>query len=359
MNKILPAWGRRFSVREQTHFAKRLAFLSGSGATLIESLRILKKQNRSKSKEKIYEKMIDDVSNGHYLSSSMKRLSSAFGDFAVNIIQIGEASGVLSQNLNYLADELKKRDDLKRKMRSALIYPIFITISTVGITVLLTAYIFPKLLPIFQSIHVTLPLSTRMLIFISNFFHHYWLAVFFGSIIVAIAYVGVWRKSEQFRLLIHSFVLRIPIFGGMIKSYSMANFSRTLGLLLKSGVPITQALTITADTASNGAYKREFKKLSKRVESGEKISSCLAESTDIIPDIVIEMIAIGETSGNLGEVLLYLAHFYEGEVDEGTKNFASVMEPMLMIVMGIIVGFVAVSIITPIYEVTKNLRPGA
>lgn len=358
MNKIFSAWGSRFNTREQTHFAKRLAFLTASGVTLIESLKIINNQNKSKSKEKIYNKIIDDVSNGQFLSTSMRRMSSVFGDFAVNIIQVGEASGILSQNLNYLADELKKKDDLKRKVRSALIYPVFITISIVGITVLLTSYIFPKLLPIFQSIHVKLPLSTRILIFSSNFFREYWWLIFLGVIILIFVTTKVWKKSESFRLFFHILFLRIPILGGIIRSYSMANFSRTLGLLLKSGVPITNALSITAETTSNLAYRKEFKKLSKKVASGERISRCLAESKDIIPDISIQMIAVGETSGNLGEVLLYLALLYEGEVDEETKNFGSAIEPVLMIGMGIIVGFVAVSIISPIYEVTQNLRPG-
>ncbi|MEO8637471.1 MAG: type II secretion system F family protein [Candidatus Taylorbacteria bacterium] len=347
----------RFSLKDQAHFSKRLAFLTGAGVPLLDSLIILKNQNRSKSKTVVYERLVSDVSSGQYLSTSLRKSRSIFGELSIHIIKVGEVSGILSQNLNYLAEELKKKDELKRKIQSALIYPIFITTATIGITALLTAYIFPKLLPIFQSLHVTLPFSTRALIFVSNFIRHfglYSLAVGAGVFIASSILV---RRSESFRFYLHFFLLKIPVANTMIKSYSMANFTRTLGLLLKSGVKITDALSITADSASNLVYKKALKEFSKEVESGEKISSCMSKSPNLFPDVSIQMIAIGETSGNLGDTLMYLSTLHEGEVDDGTRNLASTLEPILMVGMGLVVGFVAVSIITPIYQITQNLKP--
>lgn len=327
-----------------------------AGVPILDSLKILRRQTKSKARAKIFDKVIADVSNGQFLATSLKKLSHIFSDFAINIIKVGETSGSLDQNLNYLADELKKKHALKQKIVGAFVYPIFITTATVGLTVLLTVFIFPKIRPIFDSLHVVLPFSTRALIFTSDFLGSYGLYLLAGIVVFLTAFFISLKKSVKLHYFVDRIVLKIPLVGRITKSYNMANFCRTLGLLLKSGVRVTEALTITGDTTSNRIYKKECFHAAKGVLKGEKISKYLETRTMYFPDLMTQMVAIGESTGNLSETLVYLSELYEGEVDDLTKNLSSSIEPVLMIFMGLIVGFVAVSVITPIYEITQNLH---
>ncbi len=347
----------RFSAKDQTFFAKRLSFLVHGGVPILESLHILSRQAKSKGKKKIFEKIIDDVANGQFLSTSLAQFRGSFGDFAINLIRVGETSGILGQNLNYLADELKKKQILRQKVLGALVYPLFITIATLGITVLLTAYIFPKIMPIFQSLHVKLPLATRMLISVSNFIRSYGFYLGGGIAAAIIIFFVLLMKVRQFRFAFDRTLITLPFAGKLVQSYNMTNICRTLGLLLKSGINVSDAASITAKTVTNLVYKNEIEATHENVLKGERISVRLEKNPRLFPDMLSHMVSIGETSGNLPDTLIYLSEMYENDVDDLTKSLSSSIEPILMIVMGIIVGFVAVSVITPIYEITQNLTP--
>ncbi len=357
MNKLLSIFKKSgFSIKEQAHFAKRLSFLVKAGVPIVESLRILKRQSKSTSRSKIFDMVISDVSNGQYLATSLKKLPHIFGDFAINIIKVGESSGTLDINLNYLSEELKKKQALKQKIVGALIYPLFITTATVALTILLTVFIFPKIQPIFDSLHVVLPITTRILIFISNFLRNFGIYLFGALILFIVAFFSALKRFEAFHYVVDKLILKLPFFGSITKSYNMTNFCRTLGLLLKSGVRVTDALSITGDTTHNLVYRRECHLAAKGVLRGEKISKHLEKRSELFPDITSQMIAIGESTGNLSETLVYLSELYESEVDDLTKGLSSSIEPVLMIFMGGMVGFIAVSVITPIYEITQNLQ---
>ncbi len=345
-----------FSAKEQALFAKRLAFLIRGGIPLLKSLNILKHQTKSKAKAKIFEKLITDVSNGQFLATSMSRFKNIFGTLTINIIKVGETGGILEKNLEYLAQELQKRYLLRRKVLSALIYPVIVTIATLAITILLTVFIFPKILPIFESLNVELPWSTKILVFVSSFLLSYGLYVFLGILILIGAILFSYKKSEKIKLFLHTLLLKLPICGRLMKSYNMANFCRTMGILLNSEVSLIQAISITADTTNNLVYKKELMRMSKSVVRGEKISEHFEKNANLFPDIVSQMVGIGENTGNLADTFMYLSELYEGEVDDLTKNLSSTIEPVLMIVMGLAVGFVAISVITPIYDITQNLH---
>jgi len=345
----------RFSVKEQTHFAKRLAFLVNAGVPMVEGLHMLRAQTKGRAKGKIFDKIIDDVSDGQYLSTSLARFRNFFGGFAINIIKIGESGGVLSENLNYLADELRKKYELRKKVIGALVYPIFISIATLLLVGLLTVFIFPKVMPIFQSLGVQLPITTIALLAISNFLRVYGLFVIAGIIVFVIVFLILYRRIPAFHFVIDHIILRLPIVGRLTKYYYTTNFCRTLGLLLKSGTGVVEAASITGDTMASLVYRRECKAIAKRVSSGGRISTHLEKRPQYFPDIIAHMTAVGETSGRLSDTLIYLAELYEAEVDDMTKNLSSSIEPVLMIFLGILVGFVAVSVITPIYEVTQTI----
>jgi len=347
----------RFPIKEQVHFAKRLAFLIGAGVSILDSLHLLRDQSRSSSRKYIYSEIIEDVTTGLFLSTSLQKFERLFGSFAINIIKIGESGGVLTQNLNYLADELRKKEELRKKVIGALIYPIFITVATLLLSGGLTVFIFPKVMPIFQSLSVTLPPTTVALLATSNFLAAYGLHLIAGVIAFIILFRVAVAYLPPLRFGVHRLVLHLPIFGKLIKYYYMTNFCRTLGLLLRSGVNIMEAVDITGDTLGNDVYRKECKALVETVMRGERISTYIAKRQALFPDFTAHLIAVGEQTGSLSDTLIYLSDMYESEVSDMTKNLSNSIEPVLMIFMGLIVGLVAVSVITPIYEVTQHLQP--
>ncbi len=346
----------RFSIRKQTFFAKRLAFLIRSGVSMLESMHLIQKQAKSQSDIRVFNKIIFDISNGQSLAVSLGKFKGVFGNFAINIIRAGEHSGTLMQNLNYLADELKKKDMLRRKIMGSLLYPLIITLATFAITGFLTLYIFPKILPIFESLHAALPLSTRIMIGLVDILKNYGLYIFFVFIFSIIGLVVSVRHLPWARFVYDGFILKIPLVGSIAQHYNLTNIMRTLGLLLKSGISLTEALLITADTTDNTQYKKSFEKISEGVMRGKGMSDMIAARPSLFPEMLVHMISIGERSGNLSPTLIYLSEYYENEFDELTKNLSSSIEPALMVVMGVIVGFVAISVITPIYAITSNIH---
>jgi len=347
----------RLSLREQMLFAKRLSFMVRAGAPLIDGLSIMQKQARTRGSRAIYNQLIKDVENGQYLHTSLGRTKRLFGDFGISVIRVGEMSGTLSENLAYLAEELEKRTALRKKVLGALLYPAFITVATLGVSTLLTAYIFPKIMPIFQSLNVDLPLTTRVLIAVSVYLHSYGLYTLFALIVGGIGAAVLYQRTEGFRYAVDRTLLALPIAGTLIRSYNMTNFARMLGILLKSGMTSIEALEVIVGGTVNRVYRADYRRIGELVLHGKRISTHLEAHSRYYPPTLAHMIAIGETTGNLPETLLTLADMYEKEVDDLTRNLSSLIEPILMIVMGVLVGLIAVSVITPIYGITQHLSP--
>ena len=344
----------RITIDEQILFARHLAVMAKAGLQLIESLKLIRKETKSRSMAKILDQLIMDVNNGQFLSASLERFQNIFGRLFINIIRVGESAGILSENLNYLADELRKKRELKSKVVGALIYPAVIFCATFGITGLLLVFIFPKILPVFSSLNIVLPASTRALIWISNALTNYGLAIGAGAAALVVVLVLLLR-IQKIKYFFHAVILKIPIFGKIFRNVNLANFCRTLGLTLKSGIKVVEAITITAQSLSNLVYQKTLLDMADEVRRGGAIAPYLVKKHHLFPIIVSQMVSVGETAGNLSETLLYLADFYEGEVNEATKNLSTVLEPFLMVMMGVMVGFMALSIITPIYEVSQNV----
>ncbi len=236
-------------------------------------------------------------------------------------------------------------------------YPAFITLATFGITIFLMVYLFPKLMPVFLSVHMNLPLSTRIVIAISAFLGHWGLLLFAAIVAVIITIALLTKHNKQCRMVFDAYLLKIPIVGTLIQYYNLANFSRTTGLLLGGGITLSSALAINSEISANAIYKEHFKAMSQSVNRGEKISTYLEKHPKVFSEVLYQMIAVGERSGNLQATFLYLSDFYEHEVDDFTKGFSSLIEPVLMVCMGFFVGLIAISIITPIYDITQSLHP--
>ena len=346
-----------FSIKDQVYFAKRLSFLIHANVPVLDSLRILQKQTKSRIRKDMFENIIDDVSNGQSLARSLGKFKKVFGGFAINIIKTGEASGSLDESLNYLADELEKKHRLRRKVFGALIYPALIIVATLGVVGMLTIYVFPKILPIFASLSFELPVTTKILIWFTDFLTAYGLWVLGAFAIIGVTSSILISTQEVAHYVWDRIVLKIPLLGKISLNYQMANLNRTLGLLLKTDTGVVDSFAIASDTTNNAVYARQLKIISDSLIHGESVAVQLSKRPDIFPNLMAEMIAIGEKTGRLSDTFLYLAGLYEEEVDNQTKNLSNSIEPLLMITMGVIVGFIAISIITPIYEVTQNLNP--
>ncbi len=345
----------RISLKEQISLIKRLSFLLHSGVPLLESVQMLQRQAKKGGRKRLLDRVSADVAKGQFLSRSLESFKNVFGGFAINIIRVGETSGALDGNLDYLAQELQKKEYLKRKIIGASLYPAIIFTATIGISVLLTTYILPKILPIFEALTDNLPLTTRILIGMSNFFRGYGLMALFILIALVVVHVVLQRRVPAYKMKADALLLKVPLFGRIYRSYYLANLCRTLSILLKTDVRIVDAVRISAETTSNAVYKKELESLADYVVRGEGISNRLIKRPDLFPSMVSDMVSVGERTGNLSKSLADVSTMYENEVEDSTKNLASLLEPCLMIFVGILVGFIALSIIAPIYELTGNL----
>lgn len=323
----------------------------------MEALHMLETQARSRSARYIFESLVRDVSNGQLLSTALAKFRTIFGGFCINIVKVGETSGTLHENLEYLAEELKKQQALKRRVVGALVYPAIIVAATIAIVLMLLVYIFPKIIPIFTSVRATLPLSTRLLIALSNFVEHYGLIFFALALLLLIGLYLLRRFVPRFRYALDTGLLSFPILGALARDYNVINTTRSLSLLLRSDVGVIHALELVAASTRNQAYRRALRDAAKRITRGQTMSQQLTDAPRLFPPLVAQMVAVGESTGNLSDSLMFLSDIYEEEVSEMTKNLTTMLEPILMIIMGIIVGFIAVSIITPIYSITQSLNP--
>lgn len=347
----------RFSIKEQTLFAKKLSFLMGAEIPIVECLAMLQAQATSKSKEQALDDVVRSVANGQLLSVSLGKHPRLFSDFFITLVRVGEQSGTLHMSLVHLAQELKKKHTLRTKVLSALVYPTCIFIGTIVVTILLLVYIFPKILPIFASLAVQLPFSTRLVLALSDFLVAFGVWCLLG-VGVAIGVLCIARNTYAgVRWYVDATILRMPLMRHMVCSYNRANVCRTLGLLLKSGMRLGDALAVTAQGTRHVLYKHSLLELCNVVQQGGLLSSGFAQYPKLFSHITTQLVAVGEKTGTLAASLAYASDLHEGEVEEQTKQLAASIEPVLMVLMGLTVGFVAIAIITPLYEITAHLTP--
>jgi type IV pilus assembly protein PilC len=342
------------SVKGQIFFIKRLVFMMKAGLPLSESLHIMNSNVTSQRLARLLFSLEDGINHGVALHTTLAQHISGINTSTIQLVKAGEENGNLSENLEYLAENLKKAGRLRQKIISALIYPLCIAVGTIALSGFLTLFIFPKIKPLFLNMHIQLPISTRILMGMSTFLEHYWfitLSLFFGIISILIILV---RKNIFIRYVKDKLLVTAPLVRKMYREYCLIGISRDIGTKLKSGLPIEEA--IDPETTSNLVYKKSLLKLKLSVGTGEKVSETLKLQQHLYPSLFIEMLATAELTGTMGDTLLYLSDYFEHEVEDVTKNISSILEPILMICMGLIVGFISLSIILPIYEISQNVR---
>ena len=350
--------GRIFSrvkADEQIIFTKNLSGMLRAGLSLFRALSVLKKQTKNATLNKILTSLSNEINAGGTLSSGLEKFPDVFSKLFVSMTRAGEESGNLSNALSEIGINLEKSHSLTKKIRGALIYPGVILSAMVLIGVLMFAFVVPTLANTFKELGVQLPVSTRFIITLGNFFSQY-LILSFALIIGSVAGIISLVRASFMEKYVDFIIIRLPIVGNLSKELNTARTTGTMSSLLLSGDPITRAIEITEDVVQNNYYKRGLKKAKEEVEKGAPFSKVFEENPNLFPVMMSEMIQVGEETGKLSDMLLQVASFYEGEIENKTKNLSIVIEPILMVVIGAAVGFFAISMISPLYSIMDNIK---
>ena len=353
IKKILLRPFHNIPLQEKINFTRNLSIAIKSGSSLMQGLELIKDQSSSKFFKRVLSDVIKNINNGQFLAQSLNRYRLVFGDFFINIIKVGETTGNLSTNLLYLSEELKKQKEVRKKVRAALFYPIIILVMTLIITSFLIFFVFPKFLPILTSMNVELPWPTLVLIGIVEFLKSYGVFALGGSILLGFTFRSL-LYVKKVRYIFDRVILLVPILSRIVKNLNIASFTRALGLLLKSGMPIVESLEVTSGTIANTYYGGKLKQMIEEVKEGGSVAHYMAKHEKLFPSMLTNIIKVGEQTGNLEENLFYLSGYYGEEVDDTLGNLTVVIEPLLLVVMGLMVGFVAISIIIPIYSISQQ-----
>lgn len=337
-------------------FTKHFEVMVKSGIPLADAVATLKDQTKNNAFKKVLEGVLADVNNGQTLNKAFSLYPKVFDSLYLSLIEIGEKSGKLEENLAYLSEHMTKSYEFKKKVQGAMIYPALVLISTFVIGLVLSFFVLPKLVDLFSSLDVTLPLSTKILLFAANSMKNYGLFIGIGIAIVA-AFLTYLLRLSNIRPKWHAFLLSIPVFGTLMQNIELSSICRNLGVMLKSGLPITTTLEAEHKATDNLVYKEYLAQVLKSVDKGKSIEDTLSvKDYKFIPQFMVKMIGVGEKTGKLEDTFVYLGDFFEEEVDNTTKNLANIIEPILLIIIGMVVAFVALAIISPIYQLTGSVR---
>jgi len=344
----------KVSLAEKMIFTRNLSVMIGAGLPLSRALGVLVKQAKDKRFKKTLSSVVENLTHGKSLSDSMLGYPKIFSNLYVAMIKAGEKSGKLHESLRLLAFQMEKDAVLRRKVKGAMVYPSIIVIAMIGIGILMLIYVVPTLVSTFQELGVELPMSTKAIIWLSDSLITNSILIL-GVVLFFIVTFSFLSRKKKVKDLFSKVLLKIPVIAPLVQKINSARASRTLSSLLGSGVDILDALNTTTDVLQNVSYKKVLQDAKKEIQGGENISVAFQKSEGIFPSLVGEMIAVGEETGKLPDMLLRVAVFYEEEVSEATKNVATIIEPVLMIVVGSAVGFFAISMIKPMYSMMGGI----
>ena len=334
--------------------ARNMGSMIKAGLSVTRSLAVMEKQTKNKTLATLLHDLSNDVSKGIPLSDSMKKRPHIFSQLFVSMVKDGEESGNLADSLEIVASQLDKSFALVKKVRGALIYPAVILTVMVIIAILMLIYMVPTLTATFQGIGVTLPLSTRIIISLSDFLVKHTFVVIAG-LVGAVAAVIVFFRSTLGGKVMDFLTIKLPAIGQITKEIQSARTARTLSSLLSSGVDVVVAIGVTTDVVQNIFYKRVLEEVRVAIQKGEPMSEIFIKNDNLYPPFVGEMVAVGEETGKISEMLLGVANYYESEVDEKTKDLSTIIEPVLMVIIGLGVGIFAISMLAPTYSLVNNI----
>lgn len=342
------------SVVDKIIFGKNLAVMINAGLPITRSLEILSRQTNNPKFKSVIGQLMEDAKKGVALSEAMKKHPKIFSDLFTAMVKMGEESGKLSDSLKTAGQQLERDHSLVKKVKGAMIYPsiIFLAMGVIGI--FMFVYVVPTLVSTFKELNATLPLSTKVIMKISDLATNH-IKLFAAVFLSAVSALVWFLKTRKGKIVLGAIFLRMPLISPIAKKLNSARTSRTLSSLIGSGVNVVEALEITRDVLQNYRYKKVLDQAKEDVQKGAPISNAFKNATNLYPVLLGEMIAVGEETGKIGEMLERIASFYEDEVAEATKNITTVIEPLLMIFIGAAVGFFALSMIKPMYSVMNNI----
>lgn len=344
----IPGFGEKVKTKDLSIFTRQFATMIDAGLPIVQCLDILGEQSESKLLRNTVRTIRQDVEGGATLADALRKHPKIFDALYVNMVEAGEAGGVLNTVLNRIALFIEKANKLKKKVKGAMIYPCAIIAVAVIVVSILLIFVIPVFAELYGSMGKALPAPTQITINISNWFVASWYYLLFalGGVVAAIRF---YYQSDQGRINIDGLLLRLPVFGDMLRKVAVARFSQNMAILLSSGVPILEGLAITARTAGNKVVEKAIMDSRVSISQGKTVAEPLGESK-IFPPMVCHMVAVGETTGGLDGMLRKIAEFYEEEVDDAVASLTALMEPMIMVVLGVILGGLVISMYLPIFQ---------
>lgn len=343
--------GGRVKLDDMVIFSQQMSVMIRAGLPLIEVLDILAEQTERRSLANTVRQVERDVEAGNSLTEAMAKHPNVFNQFYLSMVRAGEASGMLDTILDQVATYMERVASLQRKIKSAIMYPAVVTIVALGITCFLLVQVVPVFQDIFEGFDAELPLPTKVTVAISDFIQKRWWLILI-MLIAAFVIFHNWGKTKSGRYAIDKFYLNMPIFGPLILKSSVAKFCRTLGTLIRSGVNILYALEITAKTAGNSVIEAAVYKTRASIQAGESLTKPLAEA-NVFPPMVTRMIDVGERTGALEGMLVKIADFYEDQVNAMVAGLTSLIEPLLIVFLGVVVGFIVISMFLPMFKMIE------
>jgi len=344
---------QRVKLRDMVMFSRQFATMIDAGLSVVKCLDILQKQTRNPKMKEVIGEVKRDVGGGMSLTEALQKHPRIFSPLYINMMRSAEAGGILDQVLDRLSTFLEKEQETRNKIKSAMTYPAVVFCFAVLMLIALLFFVLPKFKGIFETMGLELPITTKIMLNSSEYLRTYWyiaLVVLAGTVVL----VKLLARTEKGQYAIDAGKLRLPVFGDLILKTSVSRFARTFGTLISSGVPVLRALEIVADTAGNRVISDVVAQARVSIKEGEKISTPLFGSK-IFPVMVTQMIAVGEETGRLDQMLVKVSNFYDEEVDATLKSLTSLIEPLMIVGLGLIVGFIAVSVISPIYSLVGSL----
>ncbi len=341
---------------QKIFFIEHLYTMVHAGLSLVESLDMLAKELESKKLRKVVGEIKADIEKGQPLSSALAKHPDAFPSIYTKMVEAGEIAGKLEESLSQIITQMKKTHELTSSIRGAMIYPAVIVVAMGGIGVMMVTVVLPKLMTLFEEFNAELPLPTIILIKITDFMSDpLSLALLVACIIGLISlFIFSIRHFPRFKRIMHTIYLHLPIAGKIIKKINLARFSLTLSSLLKSTIPIIDAVDITAETCANMLYREALHSAAQKIKSGTPLSEILSADFKLFPPMVTEMVMVGERAGEVANLLDELANFYSSEVDKTMKNFTTIIEPVIILLLGLAVAGIAVAVIMPMYSLTQQ-----
>ncbi|HKD71020.1 MAG TPA: type II secretion system F family protein [Candidatus Acidoferrum sp.] len=350
----LPSFGGGVDSKELAIFTRQFSVMIDAGLPLVQCLEILSSQQENKTFQKVLAGTRGSVEGGSTLSAAMKQYPKVFDPLYTNMVEAGETGGILDTILQRLAAYIEKNVKLQRAVKSALVYPIgVLTIAAAVITLLLWKVV-PVFATLFAGLGVDLPLPTRIVIGLSHFVGSIFGFLIFVAIIGMVVGIKIWYGTPSGRMAIDTIILKLPVLGILMRKIAVARFTRTLGTLISSGVPILEGLDITAKTSGNAVIEKALNQVRKSLEEGKSLTDPLKES-EVFPGMVTQMIAVGEQTGAMDAMLQKIADFYEEEVDAAVKDLLTALEPIMIVFLGLVVGGVVISMYLPLFSLIGKL----